>query len=742
MSSELLPNENDLKMLLEGRYGSPHSILGMHLDPKLNCIIVRCYDPKSLEVLVIGETGEKTRMEKIHEQGLFALSFPGVQKHFKYELEKHFDNSSAFTSPDPYCFLPGIGEMDQYLFNQGEHHKVYEFMGAHPRDFGGVTGVLFTVWAPSADRVSVVGNFNQWDGRRHPMRVIGSSGIWELFIPSLKEGEIYKFELRAKNGDIFLKLDPYAYWTEMRPNTAARVSAQNNFAWTDENWMNARKHKNWLEGPMNTYEVHMGSWRGPGLRELNPADENDFHNYRDIAHALADYVVEMGYTHIQLLPMAEHPFDQSWGYQVTGYYAPTARFGTPEDFSYFVNYMHSKNIGILVDWVPAHFPRDAFSLARFDGTALYEHLDPRQGEHRDWGTFIFNYGRCEVRNFLIGNTLFWFERYHIDGLRVDAVASMLYLDYSKQDGNWLPNKYGGKENLDAISFMKRLNELTHELHPGTMMIAEESTAWTGVSRPAYLGGLGFTLKWNMGWMHDTLEYFSKDPVFRSYHHDKLTFSIWYAFSENFVLPFSHDEVVHGKKSLLDKMSGDYWQKFANLRLLMSYMMTHPGKKLLFMGCEFGQWNEWDCKSSLDWPLLKYPIHTGTRTAFKDLNKVYKDRPALWEVDFHPKGFEWVDINDILQSVISYIRWDKNHTEPVLVVMNNTPVVRNNYRVGVPFGGTWYEIFNSDAENYGGSGVGNKGRVDTENKECHGRPCSLSLTLPPLGALFLSQRKNS
>ncbi|HCE42028.1 MAG TPA: 1,4-alpha-glucan branching enzyme [Lentisphaeria bacterium] len=741
MTSELLPNENDLKMLLEGRYGSPHSILGMHLDPKLNCIIVRCYDPVALEVMVIGETGEKNKMEKIHEQGLFALSFPGVQKHFKYDLEKHFD-TSVFTSPDPYCFLPGIGEMDQYLFNQGEHHKVYEFMGAHPRDFGGVKGVLFTVWAPSADRVSVVGNFNLWDGRRHPMRVIGSSGIWELFIPSLKEGEIYKFEIRAKNGDIFLKLDPYAYWTETRPNTAARVSAQTQFAWTDENWMDARKHKNWLEGPMNTYEVHMGSWRGPGLRELNPADENDFHNYRDIAHALADYVVEMGYTHIQLLPMAEHPFDQSWGYQVTGYYAPTARFGTPEDFSYFVNYMHSKNIGILVDWVPAHFPKDAFSLARFDGTALYEHLDPRQGEHRDWGTFIFNYGRCEVRNFLIGNALYWLERYHIDGLRVDAVASMLYLDYSKQDGNWLPNKYGGKENLDAISFMKRLNELTHELHPGTMMIAEESTAWTGVSRPAYLGGLGFTLKWNMGWMHDTLEYFSKDPVFRSYHHDKLTFSIWYAFSENFVLPFSHDEVVHGKKSLLDKMSGDYWQKFANLRLLMSYMMSHPGKKLLFMGCEFGQWNEWDCKNSLDWPLLKYPIHTGTRTAFKDLNKVYKDRPALWEVDFHPKGFEWVDINDILQSVISYIRWDKNHTEPVLVVMNNTPVVRSNYRVGVPFGGTWYEIFNSDAENYGGSGVGNKGRVDTENKECHGRPCSLSLTLPPLGALYLSQRKNS
>ncbi|HBC87794.1 MAG TPA: 1,4-alpha-glucan branching enzyme [Lentisphaeria bacterium] len=741
MSSELLPGENDLKMLIEGRHNSPHSLLGMHIDPNLNCIIIRCFDPKAVEVFAITETGEKVRLEKIQEPGFFAVAFPKAQKHFKYDLEKHFDNGSVFTSADPYCFLPGIGEMDQYLFNKGEHQKVYEFMGAHLRDFGGVKGVLFTVWAPSAERVSVVGNFNQWDGRRHQMRMIGSSGIWELFIPGLKEGEIYKFEIRAKNGDIFLKLDPYAYWTEMRPNTAAKVYSMSKYQWTDDAWMTMRKTKNWLEGPMNIYEVHLGSWRGPGLRDLNPADENDFHNYKDIAHALAEYALEMNYTHLQLLPVAEHPFDQSWGYQITGYYAPTARFGTPDEFAYFVNYMHSKGIGVLVDWVPAHFPKDDFSLGRFDGTALYEHLDPRQGEHRDWGTFIFNYGRCEVRNFLIGNALYWFERYHIDGLRVDAVASMLYLDYSKQDGNWVPNKYGGKENIDAISFMRRLNELTHELYPGTLMIAEESTSWTGVSRPAYLGGLGFTCKWNMGWMHDTLEYFSKDPVFRSYHHDKLTFSIWYAFSENFILPFSHDEVVHGKRSLLDKMSGDYWQKFANLRLLMSYMVTHPGKKLLFMGCEFGQWNEWDCKNTLDWQLLKYPIHSGLRNSMKDLNKLYRQRPALWELDFQPKGFEWVDINDILQSVLSYIRWDKNHTEPILVVLNNTPVVRNNYRVGVPFAGTWHEIFNSDAEAYGGSGVGNKGRVDTEPRECHGRPCSLSLTLPPLGAILFSMRKN-
>ncbi len=740
MSSELLPPDNDLKMLLGARHASPHSILGMHLDDKLSCIVVRCFDPKAVEVYAVTEKGDRIKMEKIDAGGVFALKFPDEKKHFRYELEKHFDNGTVFTSPDPYCFMPGIGEMDQYLFNQGEHHRVYEFMGAHQRDFGGVKGVLFTVWAPSAERVSVVGNFNQWDGRRHQMRIIGSSGIWELFIPSLVEGEIYKFEILARNGDIFLKLDPYAYCTEMRPNTAAKVPSSTPLKWTDAAWMDARKVKNWLESPMNMYEVHLASWRGPGLRELNPADENDFHNYRDIAHALADYVIEMGYTHIELMPVAEHPFDQSWGYQVTGYYSPTARFGTPEDFAYFIDHMHAKNIGVIVDWVPAHFPKDAFSLAKFDGSALYEHLDPRQGEHRDWGTLIFNFGRCEVRNFLIGNALYWFEKYHIDGLRVDAVASMLYLDYSKNYGNWIPNKFGGNENIDAISFLKRLNELTHELHPGTLMIAEESTAWTGVSRPAYLGGLGFTCKWNMGWMHDTLEYFSKDPVFRSYHHDKLTFSIWYAFSENFILPFSHDEVVHGKKSLLDKMSGDYWQKFANLRLLVAYMITHPGKKLLFMGCEFGQWNEWDCKNTLDWGLLKYPIHNSLRTSIKDINRIYRERPALWETDFQPKGFEWVDTNDIIQSVISYLRWDKNRNEPVLVVLNCTPVVRNNYRVGVPVGGTWHEIYNSDAENYGGSGVGNKGRVDAENRDSHGRPNTLALTLPPLGALILSPRK--
>lgn len=737
MSSPLLPCGNDLIKLFEARHTNPHSILGMHYDASLNSIIVRIYDPLAEEAIIHTKFEEIIRMEKIDDHGLFAIEFKNRDKHFKYEIEKSFIKNGKCQSADPYCFMPNIGEMDQYLFNKGEHQKVYEFMGAHVRDFGGVKGVQFAVWAPSADRVSVVGDFNCWDGRRHMMRTIGSSGIWEIFIPMLCEGDIYKFEIRAKNGDVFLKLDPYAYRTELRPKTAAIVSSDAPLKWTDDKWMKYRKGRNWLESPMNIYEVHLGSWCGPGLRELDRSNEDDFHNYRDIAHALADYVVEMGYTHVELLPVAEHPFDQSWGYQITGYYAPTARHGTPEDFAYFVDYMHSRKIGVFIDWVPAHFPKDDFSLGRFDGTSCYEHQDPRQGEHGDWGTYIFNFGRCEVRNFLIANALYWLDHYHIDGLRVDAVASMLYLDYSRRDGGWIPNEYGGKENLGAISFLRRLNELTHQNFPGTLMIAEESTAWTGVTKPVYLGGLGFTCKWNMGWMHDTLDYFSKDPVFRKYHHDKLTFSIWYSFSENFIIPLSHDEVVHGKRSMVDKMSGDYWQKFANLRLLYTYMMTHPGKKVLFMGGEIGQWNEWNCKVSLDWMLLKYPIHSGLRKMVKDINKVYLDNPTLWENDFTNSGFEWVDNSDAQQSVISYIRWNKEKNRPVLVIANGTPVVRNNYRIGVPVPGTWDEIFNSDAEIYGGSGVGNKGRVDAEEFECHARKYSLVLTLPPLGGLVFT-----
>ncbi len=739
-AAKLLPSQDDLAKIIEARHGNPHSVLGMHPCRERNSVVVRVYDPLAVSVSLHDDKGAAHQMQQIDPRGLFAVEFPDRDSCFSYEIERTFKDGGSFRAADPYCFLPSIGEMDQYLFNKGELQRVYDIMGAHFRKYGNITGVSFAVWAPSAQRVSVVGDFNCWDGRRHTMRLVGSSGIWEIFIPGIKEGDIYKFEVRTANGDIFLKLDPYAYQTELRPKSAAVVSSPKPFEWTDAAWIEKRGQASSISGPMSIYEVHIGSWCGPGLRELDRKNEDDFHSYKEIAHALADYVVEMGFTHIELLPVAEHPLDQSWGYQITGYYAPTARHGAPADFAYFVDHMHSRGIGVIMDWVPAHFPKDAYSLGRFDGTALYEHLDPKQGEHCDWGTYIFNFGRNEVRNFLIGNALYWFDKFHIDGLRVDAVASMLYLDYSRSHGQWIPNKYGGRENIDAVNMLRRLNELTHQLFPGTMMIAEESTAWAGVSRPVHSGGLGFTYKWNMGWMHDTLEYFKKDPIFRSYHHDKLTFSIWYAFTENFVLPLSHDEVVHGKCSLVDKMSGDYWQKFANLRLMFAYMFTHPGKKLIFMGGEFGQWEEWDCKQSLKWLLLKYPIHSGLSRMMKDLNALYRKTPSLWEADFTNDGFEWVDLSDFRQSVLSYMRWDKGRKTPVLVVLNCTPVVRNNYRIGVPFGGVWNELFNSDSSFYGGSGVGNKGAVTAQQVGFHSHPWSLDLTLPPLGALVFRQEK--
>lgn len=731
---ELLPRSENLQRLLEGSISDPHSILGMHFDDKLHCIIVRAYDPFVDSISVLAD-GCKHKMERIHPDGLFAVKFQEKTHHFAYQLEKAFGKDTIVTE-DPYCFLPGIGEMDIYLFNQGEHHKVYEMMGSHIRNFGGVEGVLFTVWAPNASRVSVVGNFNCWDGRRHMMRLLGASGIWELFLPRLKTGEIYKYEIRDSRGNIFLKLDPYAYKTELRPRTAAIVHDERMYDWTDNEWMTSRKHKNWLESPINIYEIHLSSWQHPKLRKIDPENEDDFHNYREIAHVLADYILEMGYTHIELLPVAEHPFDQSWGYQVTGFYAPTSRYGTPEDFAYFVDYMHSKGIGVYLDWVPAHFPKDDFSLGRFDGTALYEHEDPRQGEHRDWGTYIFNFGRCEVKNFIIGSALYWLEKYHIDGLRVDAVASMLYLDYSRKEGEWIPNKYGGRENIEAINVIKRLNELTHELHPGSLMIAEESTAWPMVSKPVYVGGLGFSCKWNMGWMHDSLEYFSKDPVYRSYEHNKLTFSMLYAFTENFILPLSHDEVVHGKRSLLDKMPGDYAQKFANLKTLYTYMATHPGKKLVFMGGEIGQWTEWNSKSSLDWNILEYESHSSVNKMVKDLNMLYKCNPTLWEDDFTPQGFEWLDCSDYQQSVISYLRWDKKRSTPFLVVLNLTPVNRENYILGVPFGCNWYEIFNTDNKTYGGTGLLNQNPIQSHEGVFHNRPYHIKITLPWLSAVVL------
>ncbi|MBP2649159.1 MAG: 1,4-alpha-glucan branching enzyme, partial [Gemmatimonadetes bacterium] len=596
-------------------------------------------------------------------------------------------------------------DFDLHLFGEGRHWHAYRFLGSHVTEVEKVSGVQFAVWAPNAERVSVVGDFNDWDGRAHPMRVRGGSGVWELFIPGIGAGGYYKYEIRDRAGNVHVKIDPYANAFQIRPDTAGLITASSGFKWGDEAWMKQRAESDMQRRPFSTYEVHLGSWQ----RDAN----GDFMNYREIAKRLVDYVKEMGFTHIELLPITEHPLDASWGYQCTGYFAPTSRFGTPDDFRFFVDHLHRQGIGVLLDWVPAHFPRDAYALARFDGSALYEHADPRMGEHKDWGTLIFNFGRNEVKNFLLSSALYWLAEFHIDGLRVDAVASMLYLDYSRNAGEWVPNKYGGNENLEAVDFIRQLNMVTHEQHPGSLMIAEESTAWPAVSRPTYLGGLGFSMKWNMGWMHDTLSYMEKDPIYRHYHHDLLTFGLLYAFTENFVLPFSHDEVVHGKKSMLDKMPGDAWQKFASLRLLYTFMFTYPGKKLLFQGCEFGQGREWNFDEPLDWDLLERPAHQGVKKILTDLNRLHREHLALHDVDFDGAGFEWIDCHDSSQSVLSYIRKDRTGDEIVAAVFNFTPVPRNNYRIGVPKPGFYREAVNSDAEYYGGSNVGNQGGVRSE-----------------------------
>ncbi len=730
----LLPENGKLKALLAGRLSDPHSILGMHNTEQ--GVLVRVYDPAAESVEILCKD-KRESMRKIHPAGLFAILFPRRKRHFAYKLEKHYGDHS-FIAEDPYVFLPCPGEMDLYLFNRGEHHAPWTFMGAHYRMEGDVPGVSFAVWAPNAERVSVVGDFNCWDGRRHPMRLLGMSGIWDLFIPGLKPGDVYKYEVRSKSGDIVLKLDPYARRTEKRPQNAGIVQPDHLFDWTDDVWMKHRAESSILEQPVNIYEVHLGSWGGPGLRDLGPDEE--FHSYREIAVALAAYLKKMHYTHVELLPVCEHPLDMSWGYQVTGFYAPTARFGKPEDFAWFINYMHEQGIGVILDWVPAHFPKDAFSLGRFDGTALYEHEDPRQGEQKDWGTYIFNFGRNEVRTFLTGSALYWLKEFHADGLRVDAVASMLYLCYSRKPGEWIPNKYGGVENLEAVDFIKELNALTHRECPGIMMSAEESTSWPGVSRPLWLGGLGFTFKWNMGWMHDILEYFKLDPVYRSYHHEKLTFSFMYAFTENFVLPLSHDEVVHGKFSLMGRMPGDYQQKFANLRALYAFMMTHPGKKLLFMGCEFGQMIEWKYDAPLDWLLLKYPSHDSMRRMNEELNELYLKSPALWEDDFTSGGFEWLDGSDYRQSLIAYIRWDKKHENPLVVILNLTPVVRDPFTFGVPLPGKWKEVFNTDRAEYGGTNLRNDGIFEAVPGDCHNQKQHLTLRIPWLGAVILAPEK--
>jgi 1,4-alpha-glucan branching enzyme len=637
---------------------------------------------------------------------------------------------------DPYFFLPQMGELDLHLFGQGDHHKIYEKLGAHPMEVNGVKGVYFAVWAPNARNVSVIGNFNVWHGGKHQMRVLGSSGVWELFIPDIGVGEVYKYEVKDKYGNIFEKSDPYGFQFEVRPNTGSIIADINKHKWADQKWMEKRRNTDPLRQPISVYEVHLGSW-------MRAPEEGDrFLTYRELAHQLVEYVKKMGYTHIQLLPVAEHPFDASWGYQVLGYFAPTSRFGKPKDFQYFVDYLHQNDIGVIVDWVPAHFPRDAHGLAYFDGTHLYEHADPRKGAHQDWGTMVFNFERNEVRNFLIANALFWFDNYHIDGIRVDAVASMIYLDYSRKEGEWMPNQFGGRENLGAIDFLKRLNELIFSYHPGALSVAEESTAWPGVSRPTYLGGLGFNLKWNMGWMNDFLTYFSKDPVHRKYHHNMITFALLYAFHENFMLVLSHDEVVHGKRALLDKMPGDMWQKFANLRALLGFMFGHPGKKLLFMGTEIGQWDEWKENHSLDWHLLQYEPHQKLQRFLADLNRLYRNEPALYEVDFDYTGFEWIDFMDSDNSIITFMRRASDYKDVLVFVCNFTPVYRENYRVGVPFHCGYKELLNTDSEIYWGSNKGNYGGLRSDEMAWHNQPYSLDLKIPPLSTMIFKPQLES
>ncbi len=647
-----------------------------------------------------------------------------------YQIRLRFADGSVLTQHDPYAFPPLLTDYDLYLIGEGTDYLNYEKLGAHVRVLAGVKGVEFAVWAPNAQRVSVVGDFNLWDGRVRPMRSRGASGIWELFIPDLDEGAIYKFEILSRaGGHLGLKSDPYGFWSELRPNTASVVKDIDKYQWNDSAWLSERTSRDWLHAPMSIYEVHVGSWK-------KKADEDyRWFNYRELAAELIPYVKQMGYTHIELMPIMEHPFDASWGYQTVGYYAVTSRFGAPDDFMYFVDRCHQEGIGVILDWTPAHFPRDAHGLAFFDGTHLYEHADPRRGEHPDWGTLVFNYGRNEVRNFLLSNALFWISKYHIDGLRVDAVASMLYLDYSRKAGEWIPNELGGRENIEAISFIKQLNEVLHQRNPGALMIAEESTAWPAVSRPVYLGGLGFDLKWNMGWMNDTLRYFTLDPLYRQHHHGELTFSLLYAFHENFILPLSHDEVVHGKRSLLEKMPGDDWQKFANLRALFGYMFGHPGKKLLFMGSELGQRAEFWEATTVDWSLEESPWHKAVQTLVGDLNRLHRNEPALHQVDFEWSGFEWIEAHDAAASVLAFMRHAKNLDDIIVVVCNFTPVVREEYRVGVPRPGYYREILNTDSRFYAGTDLGNSGGVNAEPIPWNDRPYSIKLKLPPLSVMY-------
>jgi len=717
--------DSDVQSLLDGTSHDPFNVLGKHWADDGQCIH-RCYQPQARHVAVLDHDGQAIDLSPDKQwPGLFSACYPADRTPSHPTLRIEMADGHAYEAVDTYTFGTMLGDTDLYLHGEGNHYKLWTVLGANVRKLDGIEGVGFAVWAPNAGRVSVVGDFNNWDGRRHPMRVRGGSGVWELFIPGLHPGDLYKFEIRNRHsGEIAVHTDPFGKSFELRPNTAARVAVDGHYPWQDQEWLTNRHHHDWQHQPMSIYEVHLGSWKKNG---------EAFLSYRELADQMIPYVVDRGFTHIELLPITEHPFDGSWGYQTTGYYAPTARHGSPDDFRYFVDQAHQAGIGVILDWVPAHFPRDTFALARFDGTALYEHEDPRRGEHRDWGTLIFNYGRNEVKNFLIASALYWAEEFHIDGLRVDAVASMLYLDYSRSADDWLPNVHGGRENLEAIDFIRHMNHVVQTEHPGLLVMAEESTSWPMVSQPPEVGGLGFSLKWNMGWMNDTLHYFQEDPVHRAYHHNNLTFGLLYSFSENFILPFSHDEVVHGKASLLHKMPGDEWQRFANLRLLLSYQFAYPGKKLLFMGCEFGQGNEWNHAATLDWWMLDYPLHQGIRNLTDRLNRLYREHSALHQRDFDGSGFEWLDCNDREHSVISFMR--NAEQEQIIVVLNFTPICRYGYRIGVHQPGSSEVLMNSDDTEFGGSGA-MLNLTDSEAIPMHGKPYSLQMDLPPLAAVVL------
>jgi 1,4-alpha-glucan branching enzyme len=723
-TSSLAAPENELAKLARGEHHDPHAILGAHRAE--GGTVIRTFHPDASAADLVAPNGGTEPMEPIGH-GVWAGLVPDLAPgQFAYRLRFTFPDGNTWDREDPYRFSPTIGDVDLHLIGEGTHERLYDVLGAHPRTLDGTDGVGFAVWAPNARSVRIVGDFDRWDGRLLPMRSMGSSGVWELFVPGIGPGELYKFEILGRDGTLRLKADPVGFSMQVRPETASRVWDPSAYPWTDDAWMSERSRRDPYRSPMAAYEVHLGSW-------MRNAD-GSWLGYRQAAEELVTHCKAFGFTHVELLPVAEHPFDGSWGYQVTGYYAPTARFGNPDDFAAMVDTLHNAGIGVIVDWVPAHFPTDDFALRRFDGTPLYEHADPQRGEHPDWGTLIFDFGRPEVRNFLVANALFWLERYHIDGLRVDAVASMLYLDYSRKSGEWTPNVHGGRENLEAVSFLREMNERVYARFPGVMTIAEESTSFPGITRPTYLGGIGFGFKWDMGWMHDTLKYFAEDPVHRRYHHDKLTFRGLYKDTEQFVLPLSHDEVVHGKGSLLRKMPGDEWQRFANLRLLLLDMWAQPGKKLLFMGSELGMREEWSHDRPLPWSLLQEPMHGGVAHFVEDLGRVYLASPALWAADHDPAGFAWVDASDVEASVYSWIR--RGGGESCVVVLNLTPVPRPDYRLGLPHGGRWAEAINTDSEHYGGSNIGNLGGVEAVEDSWHGQPFSTTLTLPPLAGLIL------